>query len=122
MSNVILIADDEPWQRMWISQMLHNAGYTCSTVTDGETVVERALTLDPDLIILDIEMPGVDGLAAAEQLRILPNTRHLPILFVTGYSAPRALVGETKLERTEFMLKPFHPEELLNRVRRMLAS
>ncbi len=121
MSNVILIADDEPWQRMWISQMLHNAGYTCSTVTDGETVVERALTLDPDLIILDIEMPGVNGIAAAEQLRILPNTRHLPILFVTGYGAPRDMMTETNIERTEFMLKPFHPEELLNRVRRMLG-
>ncbi len=122
MSNVILIADDEPWQRMWISQMLHRAGFTCSTVGDGDSVVERALALDPDLIIMDIEMPGVNGLAAAEQLRVLPHTRSLPILFVTGYTRPPLGQAADELRRTEWMLKPFHPDELLRRVRQMLAN
>ncbi len=122
MGNVILIADDEPWQRMWISQMLHSAGFTCSTVGGGESVVERAITLAPDLVILDIEMPGVSGLAAAEQLRVLPRTRSLPILFVTGYTGRRGGVAGEQLERTEWLLKPFHHDELLRRVRRMLAN
>lgn len=122
MGNVILIADDEPWQRMWISQMLHKAGFTCSTVSDGESVVERALALDPDLVILDIEMPGTNGYEAAEQLRMLPNTSNVPILFVTGYACPRDAVAARNLPRTEWMLKPFHPDELLSRIRRMLAG
>jgi DNA-binding response OmpR family regulator len=119
-SNVILIADDEPWQRMWITQMLHNAGYTCSTVSDGESVVEQALALVPGLIILDIEMPGVNGIAAAEQLRVLPNTRNVPILFVTSYSKARDLLIGSGLDQVEWMMKPFHPEDLLARVRRMM--
>lgn len=122
MGNIILIADDEPWQRMWIARILHNAGFTCSTVGDGGAVVERAIALDPDLVILDIEMPGVNGLMAAEQLRMLPNTRNVPILFVTGYpSRPEVHAGEQP-QRTEWLLKPFHPDELLHRVQRMLAN
>lgn len=122
MSNVILIADDEPWQRMWISQMLHKAGFTCSTVADGTSVVEQALALDPDLVILDIEMPGMNGITAAQHLRILPNTRTLPILFVSGYANSRELQRTVTLENSEWMLKPFHPEDLLSRVRRILGA
>lgn len=121
-SNMILLADDEPWQRMWISQVLHNAGYMCSTVSDGEEVVERALAIGPSLIILDIEMPGVNGVQAAERLRILPNTRAVPILFITSQSrGPRAL-AEAGLGHAELMMKPFHPDELLARVRRLLRK
>ncbi len=122
MGNVILIADDEPWQRMWMAQLLHKAGFTCSTVADGASVVEQALALDPDLVILDIVMPGMDGIAAAEQLRILPNTRTLPILFITGYTHSWELQKAATFEYAEWMPKPFHPEELLARVRRMLAA
>lgn len=122
MSNVILLADDEPWQRMWISQVLHNAGYTCSTVVDGEAVVERALAINPSLIILDIEMPGVSGLQAAEQIRILPNTRTVPILFVTSHVRGGELFADVGIDSAELMLKPFHPDELLARVRRLLRN
>lgn len=119
-NNVILIADDEPWQRMWITQMLHNAGYTCSAVSDGASVVEQALALAPGLIILDIEMPGVNGITAAEQLRVLPHTRNVPILFVTSYSKARDVLIASGIDRVEWMMKPFHPEDLLARVRRMM--
>lgn len=122
MSNVILIADNEPWQRMWIAQLLHKAGFTCSTAADGTSVVEQALALDPDLVILDIVMPGIDGIAAAEQLRILPNTRTLPILFITSYTNSQELQKVATLGNAEWMPKPFHPEELLARVRRILAA
>lgn len=122
MTNIILIADDEPWQRMWISQTLHNAGYTCRTATDGESVVEHALALEPDLIVMDVEMPVVNGITAAERLRILPNTRKLPILFVTGYSSTRELLSHAQIANAEWMLKPFHPDELLTRVRRLLSA
>lgn len=119
-SNVILLADDEPWQRMWISQVLHKAGYICSTVADGEQVVERALAVGPSLIILDIEMPGVNGFEAAQQLRILPNTRNVPILFVTSYSRGPSEFASTLIDRAELMMKPFHPDELLARVQRLV--
>lgn len=121
-NNIILIADDEPWQRMWLSQVLHQAGYTCSTVAHGEDVVEQALALDPGLIIMDIELPGISGIAAAQQLRILPNTRELPVLFITSYTKARDVLLRSDLGPVEWLLKPFHPEELLTRVRRLLRT
>ena len=121
-SNVILIADDDPWQRLWLTQMLHKAGFICSAVGDGADVVEQALALNPRLVILDIDMPGVDGLSAAEQLRILPNTRHIPILFVTSYANARDLLLSVSFEGADWMMKPFQPADLLYRIDRLLGG
>lgn len=118
MSNIILIADDEPWQRMWLSHVLHTAGFTCSTVVDGSDVIEQALALSPSLIIMDIEMPTLSGIEAAAQLRILPPTRDLPILFVTGHAA---CPTET-IVRCAYLRKPFQPAELLARVQQLLCA
>ncbi len=120
-NNVILIADDEPWQRMWISQILHHAGYTCRAVGDGESVVEYALALEPALIVLDVHLPGIDGLEAARQLRILPNTRHVPIIFVTSFFADQERVMRAAVERSDWLLKPFHPDDLIHRIRRLIG-
>lgn len=120
MSHIILIADDEPWQRMWMSHVLHKAGYMCSTVVDGADVVEQALALNPHLVILDVEMPGVSGIEAAEQLRILPNTAHLPILFVTSHASSHERHRQSTPDRTEWLRKPFQPNDLLMRIERLL--
>jgi DNA-binding response OmpR family regulator len=119
-NNVILIADDEPWQRMWMSQMLHGAGYTCRAVGDGESVVEYALALEPALIVLDIDLPGIDGLEAAQQLRILPNTRHVPIIFVTSFLNARDRVARSALDNSDWLMKPFHPDDLICRIQRLI--
>jgi DNA-binding response OmpR family regulator len=118
-NNVILIADDEPWHRLWMSQILHQAGFTCSAVADGESVVEYALALEPLAIVLDVELPGINGIQVAEQLRFLPNTRPIPIIFTTSYLDARDRVVRAHVERSDWLLKPFHPDDLIARIRRL---
>jgi two-component system, chemotaxis family, chemotaxis protein CheY len=120
-NTVILIADDEPWQRMWIARVLHGAGFTCVTVADGAEVVEQALAIEPALVLLDVRMPGSDGFTTAEQLRILPNTRHIPILFMTAFLSTQEMAAYDSLSGTAWLVKPFDPDELLQRIAQMLG-
>jgi CheY-like chemotaxis protein len=120
MTNTILIADDEPWQRMWLSHVLHTAGFSCSAVMDGADVLEQAQALNPALIIMDVEMPGVNGVEAAEHLRREPSTQHLPILFITSHASNPA--GRLALGQTDWIRKPFLPADLLARVQHMLCE
>lgn len=120
MTNTILIADDEPWQRMWLSHVLHTAGFTCSAVVDGADVIEQAQALNPALIIMDVEMPGISGVQAAEHLRSEPTTQHLPILFVTSHANDPA--RHHTLGPTDWLRKPFLPGDLLARVHQILHS
>ncbi|WP_025745554.1 response regulator [Kallotenue papyrolyticum] len=118
---VILIADDEPWLRLWLAQILHRAGHTCSAVADGASVVEYALALDPHLVILDIHLPDIDGVEVAHRLRILPNTQQIPILFITGALEAAQRIAAARIERSACLLKPFDAEDLLHTLRRLLG-
>lgn len=119
-SPIILVADDEPWQRLWITQVLHGAGFMCSTVADGSSVVEQALAMMPGLVVLDIQLPGLNGIEAAQQLRILPNTRTLPILFITSHAHNASMLDRTNIPHSDLLMKPFHPDELVRRAHRLI--
>ena len=119
----IVIADDEPHLRLVLERLLREEGYTVHSATDGVEALSLARSVRPDLLVLDIMMPNLDGSGVAAALRDDPATAHLPIVFLTA-----VLTHEDQFRlnqrRTDqvYLAKPYDVDELLATVRRMLGS
>lgn len=107
----VLIADDESIIRLDLGEMLTNLGYeVVGEVGDGATAVELALKLRPDLVIMDIKMPGMDGIAAARELT---RARVAPVLLLTAYSERNLVERAREAGVVAYLVKPFREAELL---------
>ena len=97
-------------------------GYDVASADDGRAGVEMGLNLKPDVIVMDLAMPGMSGAAATEYLKRDPRTRHIPVILLTGHHG-RA-IEERVLERgvDVFLTKPCLPEDLEGHVRRLLDA
>lgn len=116
----ILIAEDEPLVLMGFEEMISDAGYgVADAVSDGETAVSRALELQPDLIIMDINMPGVDGLTAAERIK---EKADIPIIIVTGYRSEKFIDRASDAYVSAYLQKPVDEYELKSAIKLALAQ
>jgi CheY-like chemotaxis protein len=120
--SLILIADDRPTSRELLRLVLERAGYDVLEAEDGEQAVDRARSGNPDLILLDLQMPGLDGYAVLAALRSESRFEHLPVLALTA-SAMRG-DREKILEAgfTDYLAKPAGPELLRDTVARLLRD
>ncbi len=125
MSNeTILTVDDEDMILQIISDILSTKGYQVVTATNGKEAIRKSKKCSPDLIIMDIMMPDLEGPEAAKLLKEDPATRNIPILFLSGIVLKES--GKTEQEINvggEFysaLAKPFDAEELLNTVHKLL--
>ena len=122
MDKTILLVDDEPDMLEMLSMRLTKAGYKIITSVTGEECLQKAEKVYPDLILLDILLPGMSGFEVARQLKTKEVTRNIPIIMVT------ALIGEDPkakgLERGAdyFISKPFDTEELLSTIKTILEK
>jgi DNA-binding response OmpR family regulator len=121
----ILIVDDESAIRLVCRVNLDSAGFETIEAEDGETALALARSERPDLILLDVMLPGLDGWEVAAKLREMPETRDIPIVFLTARSAAPDEVRGHEVGGLGFIAKPFDPAELsqtvtatLRRVRR----
>src|SRR6516225_2660219 len=114
----ILIIEDELPMRTALQDVLQGEGYRVLTAADGERGLERALTELPDLILLDIMMPRLDGYAVCTELRRLSNP--VPILMLTAKGQIEDRVQGLDVGADDYLVKPFSTEELLARVRALL--
>ena len=85
--------------------------------TDGESAIEQVDYALPDLILLDIMMPGIDGFETCRQLKANPRTQRLPIIFMTALSDPVDKVKGLELGAVDYITKPFQHEEVLARIK-----
>ncbi|MBR0397811.1 MAG: response regulator [Eubacterium sp.] len=116
----ILIAEDEPLVLMGFEEMISDAGYiVADAVSDGETAVSRALELQPDLIVMDINMPGVDGLTAAERIK---EKADIPIIIVTGYRSEKFIDRASGAYVSAYLQKPVDEYELKSAIKLALAQ
>ena len=113
----ILLVDDEPVNLSLIKRRLEGEGYAVMTAQDGRAAVERARADVPDLIILDVMMPVMDGLQACRLLKELPATRDIPIIFLSALDDTETKVNGLLLGADDYISKPFKAEELIARVR-----
>jgi len=117
----VLVADDKDTGRELVRTVLENSGHQVFEASDGEQAVAEALRIHPDLIILDIHMPGLDGFGVIEKLRREPSFSHTPIIALTA----SAMMGDRERAMaagfTGYITKPIRLGALRAEVERLLA-
>jgi len=117
----ILVVDDEEDVRTYLLAVLADAGAQISEASDGREALRVARSFEPDLITLDLSMPGHDGMAAFRDLRSSPETAATPVCIVTGHPEMRAVIYERPPRPPEgYVDKPIDPERLVGTIRRIL--
>ncbi|MBX7154312.1 MAG: response regulator [Candidatus Kapaibacterium sp.] len=112
----ILIVDDIPQNIQVAATALRSDGFNVSFATSGEEALERVQSIKPDVILLDVMMPGMDGYEVCEKLKANPATNNIPIIFLTALNEIDAAVKGFELGAVDFVNKPFNNAELLARV------
>jgi len=120
MAAQILIVDDDVEALKLIGLMLERKGYEIQATTSGEKALQKASEAIPDLIILDVMMPDIDGYEIAKRLRDQPETQEIPILFFTAKSDIHDKIAGFESGGDDYLTKPIHPAELLSRVEALL--
>ncbi len=112
----ILIVDDNPVHRRQIQEHTRKAGYVTKTVSDGQTAIEQIAEWHPSLVLLDLNMPGMDGYETLRQIRGADNTMYLPVILVTAFSSIEEKRKGFLAGADDFIIKPYNREELLLRI------
>ena len=116
----ILIVDDDALSRQMMLDMLIPLGYTVETASTGPEGADKATTCDPDLLLLDVVMPGMDGFQVCEKLKSSSETRHIPIVLVTSLEDRDSRLQGLASGANDFLSKPIDSAELTLRVRNLL--
>lgn len=114
---VVMVVDDQSANVQVVGQLLTHADYDVVPVFDGREALALAERSPPDLVLLDMRMPGMDGFAVLEGLQALPQTRDVPVVFLTADHERDSLVRAFSSGAVDYITKPFIAEELLARVR-----
>jgi len=117
----ILVVDDTPANLRLLSRMLNEQGYQVRPVPDGQLALAAARAKTPDLILLDIRMPDMDGYQICENLKAETSTKDIPIIFISALDAIQDKVKAFTVGGVDYITKPFHVEEVLARVETHLA-
>ena len=116
----VLVVEDEPDIRNLVVLHLAREGYRCRTAATGAEALREARTQPPDLIVLDLMLPEMDGLEVCRRLRADPNTTGLPVIMLTAKADEVDRIVGLELGADDYIVKPFSPKELVARVRAVL--
>jgi two-component system, cell cycle response regulator DivK len=121
-ATLVLLVDDYPDNRDIYVQFLTYAGLRVEEAENGHQALDKAFTLRPDVIVMDLSLPGLDGWEATRRLKQDPRTRDIPVIALTGH----ALAGHSKVAFDAgcdaFITKPCLPERLLEEIRAILTA
>jgi len=117
MPETILVVDDDPDIARFVEVNLRSAGYDVAVAGDGEEALEKASELRPDLVLLDVMMPRIDGFEVAQRLRKNPRTTNTSIIMLTAKALSADKVTGLQSGADDYIIKPFDPIELLARVK-----
>ena len=122
MKKRILIVEDQHDNRQILRDLLVPAGYDLIEAWDGEAAIVKAKAERPDLILMDIQLPGIDGYEATRQIKADPSLKATPVLAVTSY----ALAGDEEKTRLAgcdgYVAKPYSPRQLLKKIREVMPQ
>jgi two-component system, OmpR family, alkaline phosphatase synthesis response regulator PhoP len=122
MSASILVADDEPNIVLSLEFVLKQAGFRVRTVADGQAALTAIAEEPPDLVLLDVMIPGRDGYAVCQEIRANPVWQNMRIIMLTAKGGDVQREKGLSLGADDYVTKPFSPRELVERIRRMLDS
>lgn len=116
----VLVVDDVPANRKLLADVLSNAGYVVSVASSGEEALEKVASAKPDLVLLDILMPGLNGYEVCKRIRAGSTMGVLPVVMVTALDPTEERIKGLEAGADDFLTKPINPAELLARVRSLL--
>jgi CheY-like chemotaxis protein len=116
-SKTVLVVDDEPVLRTIVREILHEEGYAVIEAADGRVMLEMMAKERPDLVLMDVMMPGIDGREAYRQLRLHPEHRDVPVVMMSAGVRPIKLDPSI----AGFMAKPFDISQLVELVVRLIG-
>ena len=119
---MILIADDSFDTRELYDFYLTQRGFTVQTAWDGEAAIDTALNVQPDVIVMDLSMPRVDGLQATQRLKSDPRTKHIPVIVWTAYPHKDVQRSAEDMKADVFLTKPCLPEQLERHLRELIGT
>jgi CheY-like chemotaxis protein len=119
---LVLVVDDYQDAREMYAEYLSVSGFRVAEAATGLEALEQAFALQPDVILMDLSLPGLDGWAATRHLKTDERTRTIPVVALTGHALAGASEGARKAGCDSFVTKPCLPDELVAEIRRMLAG
>ena len=120
-ADVVLIVDDTLTNLEVLSDYLQSAGFTVSLASDGVTALNQAENIEPNIILLDILMPGMNGFEVCQKLKANPKTKDIPVLFMTGLTDIADKIKGFELGGVDYVTKPIHKEEVVARIKTHLT-
>jgi two-component system cell cycle response regulator DivK len=121
-ARAVLIVDDSEAAREMYAEYLNYRGFWTITAPDGEAAVAIARSVRPSLVVMDLAMPGLDGIGAIRRLKQLPQTRRIPVILLTGHAVQAIEQGALEAGAAAFITKPCLPEDLEQHIQRLLAG
>jgi len=117
----ILVVDDEKDFREILSETLVKEGYEVQTAKDGGEALDRMRDFAPNLVVLDINMPGKNGFEVCKEIRTDPLYGNIPVVFLTVRTEKKSMLKGMELGSDEYITKPFRPKELVLRIKNILG-
>src|SRR5262245_10944651 len=117
---LVLVVDDDMVLRPMMCEILRQRGFAVEEAENGTLALAAFVCIRPDIVLLDVMMPGLDGFATCAALRKLPGGEHTPVLMVTGRNDNESIKRAYEVGATDFIAKPLNWEILTQRVRYML--
>ena len=116
----VLVADDDASIRNLVARCLHGKYEVILAEDGGSALAEMSKTPPPDLAILDVMMPGLDGFKVAERLKLLPGAKHVPIIFLTARDSPKDHIHGIQAGARHYVTKPFVLKDLMDKISKIL--
>jgi DNA-binding response OmpR family regulator len=117
----LLFIDDNPESVAVLINRLENLDFNISVASDGEEGIELAQSLHPDIIMLDLFMPGMDGYETCRQLKLNESTSDIPVIFMTAHADQASMLRGFEVGGVDYVIKPVQFKELLARINKHLA-
>jgi CheY-like chemotaxis protein len=119
----ILVADDEPSIMKVVSFRLQKAGYDVTQASNGQEVLDLIKNRRPDIVLMDLSMPVMDGYEACRRIKSDDNFKNIPVLFFTASTAAINIEEKVRVFNADgYIKKPFEPEELFNKIKALLGK
>ncbi|WP_245155654.1 response regulator [Paracoccus ravus] len=114
--SIALVVDDDPASLMMVAEAVEQAGITAMAARDGEAALRLAGRVTPDVVLMDAVMPGLDGFQTCRLLKSLPAASAVPVIFMTGLSAPEHILQGLRAGGVDYVTKPLNLDELIARL------
>ena len=116
MSQTILVVDDSPTERYFLADLLAKRGYTVITAENGDEAFEKTKASKPNLVVLDVVMPGLSGFQVTRALSRDPETQSIPVILCTSKANETDRIWGLRQGAREYLTKPIRPDELLSKI------